>query len=542
MKDQLGWAGALPVLAGDTLKGTAAGLLGLMLAHGILVQGILGGRAPGGVALVYAAVAAAMIGHAWPVFARLRGGRSVLTFAGGFAVICPPAFALGIALCAAVALLARSFAIGARAGVFAVPFLQLIFTPALEVAATGALMSFIGVRFGMAALAARHRKGLPHPELRPGRPHPGVRPHRETGRRPAPGRTPGRRITAPPPGPHRPNSPARHPDERGHVSQRREVQSRPGRRIATVQRAEQGHPHREQGQVQRGGPPGGQAGQRQRRGEREHRQVGGLVGGAGHVGHRQRPAPFPPHVSHRCVHVHVQQVPAVEEADPPAPPGQLPGQRDVVGEVPADRREAACGRQPGPAGQQALAVDDHAVRPWLAARPDRAEPVDQGGQHGGVQALLGHAVAANRGPALTRSKGPWAAAVTSAAARPGRARVSASRVSTYSPDATSRPCCSAHCLPTQPEGRGRPGMTRAPARAATAAVPSVDSSSTTITSRTPGSARAARTQGAIRPASSRAGTMADTVLPAGSGTPVRNGGRIRRPRASRVATTAAAAA
>lgn len=166
MKDQLGWAGALPVLAGDTLKGTAAGLLGLMLAHGVLAHGVLGGRAPAGVALVYAAVAAAMIGHAWPAFARLRGGRSVLTFAGGFAVICPPAFVLGIALCAAVALLARSFAIGARAGVFAAPFLQLIFTPALEVAATGALMSLIGVRFGMAALAARHRRGCAGPQAR----------------------------------------------------------------------------------------------------------------------------------------------------------------------------------------------------------------------------------------------------------------------------------------------------------------------------------------------------------------------------------------
>jgi glycerol-3-phosphate acyltransferase PlsY len=172
MKDQLGWAGALPVLAGDTLKGTAAGLLGLLLAHGIV-----DGRAPGGVALVYAAVAAAMIGHAWPVFARLRGGRSVLTFAGGFAVICPPAFVLGIALCAGVALLFRSFATGARAGVFAAPFLQLMFTPALEVAATGVLMSFIGVRFGMAALAARHRESHPRPEARPPRHGTRLAPH-----------------------------------------------------------------------------------------------------------------------------------------------------------------------------------------------------------------------------------------------------------------------------------------------------------------------------------------------------------------------------
>ncbi len=114
MKDQLGWAGAVPVLAGDTLKGTAAGLLGLTLAHGF-GPGLLGGAAPAGVALVYAAVAAAMIGHAWPVFARLRGGRSVLTFAGGFAVICPPAFGLGIALCAGVALFTRLFR-GGRAG------------------------------------------------------------------------------------------------------------------------------------------------------------------------------------------------------------------------------------------------------------------------------------------------------------------------------------------------------------------------------------------------------------------------------------------
>src|SRR3984957_17047532 len=182
MKDQLGWAAAVPVLAGDTLKGTAAGLLGLLLAHGILGQVPPDGGLPAGPALVYAAVAAAMIGHAWPVFARLRGGRSVLTFAGGFAVICPPAFGLGVALCAAVALLARSFAIGARAGVFAVPFLPLIFTPALEVAATGALMSLIGVRFGMAALAARRRKG---------RPRPGVRPHRETGPVPGAGTEPG---------------------------------------------------------------------------------------------------------------------------------------------------------------------------------------------------------------------------------------------------------------------------------------------------------------------------------------------------------------
>jgi acyl phosphate:glycerol-3-phosphate acyltransferase len=147
MKDQLGWAGALPVLIGDTLKGTLAGLLGLLA---------------GGTAGMYLAVAAAMAGHAWPAFARLRGGRSVLTFVGGFAVICPPAFGLGVALCAGFALCTRSFAAGARAGVFAAPLLQLLFAPVLQVAATGALMSIIGLRFGMAALARWRRPAGQH--------------------------------------------------------------------------------------------------------------------------------------------------------------------------------------------------------------------------------------------------------------------------------------------------------------------------------------------------------------------------------------------
>jgi acyl phosphate:glycerol-3-phosphate acyltransferase len=151
VKEQAGWAGAVPVLAGDALKGTAAGLLGLGL----------GGRAQ-----VYPAVAAAMIGHAWPAFAGLRGGRSVLTFAGGFAVICPPAAGLGLVVCAVTTAVTGSFAVGARTAVFAAPVLQLAFAPARQVAATGALMSLIGFRFATAALARRRESPAARP--RPG--------------------------------------------------------------------------------------------------------------------------------------------------------------------------------------------------------------------------------------------------------------------------------------------------------------------------------------------------------------------------------------
>ncbi|RCG22812.1 glycerol-3-phosphate acyltransferase [Sphaerisporangium album] len=153
VKERLGRRAAVPVFAGDALKGTFAALAALV-ASGVHTTG-LGVVAGASVVPVYAATAAAMIGHAWPVFAGFRGGRSILTFAGGIAVICPPAFLLALGVLAVTALAARSFAVGARAGVFGVPVLQLFFAPIGHVAATGALMCLIGLRFGQAARAAR---------------------------------------------------------------------------------------------------------------------------------------------------------------------------------------------------------------------------------------------------------------------------------------------------------------------------------------------------------------------------------------------------
>ncbi|MEU1882620.1 glycerol-3-phosphate acyltransferase [Streptosporangium sp. NPDC020072] len=145
----LGRRAAVPVFAGDTLKGTLAAGLALAVSGAHTTgTGVVAG---GGVVPVYLAVAAAMAGHAWPVFAGFRGGRSVLTFVGGFAVICPPAFLLGVVVLVLAALTARSFAVGARVAVFGLPLLQLFFTPIGQVAATGALMCLIGLRFGQAA-------------------------------------------------------------------------------------------------------------------------------------------------------------------------------------------------------------------------------------------------------------------------------------------------------------------------------------------------------------------------------------------------------
>jgi glycerol-3-phosphate acyltransferase PlsY len=140
--EQLGARRAWPVFAGDALKGTLAGLAGLAL---------------GGTWAGYAAVAAAMVGHAFPLFAGFRGGKSIMTFAGGMLAVAPVAAALAVALCVAVTVARRDFAWGARAGVFAFPLLQLGVDEAAHVAAAGACMTIIGLRFLTARAGPRAR-------------------------------------------------------------------------------------------------------------------------------------------------------------------------------------------------------------------------------------------------------------------------------------------------------------------------------------------------------------------------------------------------
>ena len=137
VRAQLGSRGAAPVLAGDTAKGVIAAAVGVLLAP------------DGAWGVGYAAVAAAMVGHAWPVFAGFRGGRSILAFAGGMCVLAPLPALLSVGLFAALAAAGRT-ALGARLGVFGFPLLQLLLDSPHRTAATGALMSIIGLRFALA--------------------------------------------------------------------------------------------------------------------------------------------------------------------------------------------------------------------------------------------------------------------------------------------------------------------------------------------------------------------------------------------------------
>jgi glycerol-3-phosphate acyltransferase PlsY len=94
----------------------------------------------------YAAVAGAMVGHAFPLPHPSRGGKAIMCFVGG-AIALSPLAAVVCAVLAAVVTGAKGFAWGARAAVFAFPFAQLVTDPIGHVAGTGALMTFIGVLF-----------------------------------------------------------------------------------------------------------------------------------------------------------------------------------------------------------------------------------------------------------------------------------------------------------------------------------------------------------------------------------------------------------
>jgi glycerol-3-phosphate acyltransferase PlsY len=144
-RETMGRMAAVPVLVGDIAKGLAAAGLGAVLAD----DGVWG--------VAYVAGGAAMVGHAFPVFASFVGGRSVLTFVGTVLIVTPVATLISIGILLVVFVATRSLAWGTRVGMIALPFVQLVVDGPYRTAATGVLMTFIGLRFGQAALADRRR-------------------------------------------------------------------------------------------------------------------------------------------------------------------------------------------------------------------------------------------------------------------------------------------------------------------------------------------------------------------------------------------------
>lgn len=150
VKALVGRRAALPVFVGDALKGVLAALAGVLAGQ----VADLGGHDR--MVLAWVGTAAAMLGHAWPVFAGFRGGRSILCFAGGIAVWTPRTFVLSIAALLVVWAVTRSFAWAARVGVFASPLFALVVDGVWRTAALGLLLSLIGLRFLLAARPGSH--------------------------------------------------------------------------------------------------------------------------------------------------------------------------------------------------------------------------------------------------------------------------------------------------------------------------------------------------------------------------------------------------
>lgn len=142
-RESMGRMAAMPIFLGDVAKGLAAAGFGAALAD----SGVWG--------LAFVGGGAAMIGHAFPAFAHFRGGRSILTFVGTVLVAATIATGISIGVLIVTFVITRSFAWAARVGMVALPFVQLAVDGPHRTAATGTLMSFIGLRFAMAAVADR---------------------------------------------------------------------------------------------------------------------------------------------------------------------------------------------------------------------------------------------------------------------------------------------------------------------------------------------------------------------------------------------------
>ncbi len=144
-RETLGRKAAIPVLVGDVAKGLAAAGVGALLAD------------PGVWGMAYIAGGAAMVGHAFPLFSRFAGGRSILTFVGTVLIATTIATLISVGLLLVVFVVTRSLAWSSRVGMIALPFVQIVVEGPFRTAATGVLMTFIGLRFAMAAIEDRRR-------------------------------------------------------------------------------------------------------------------------------------------------------------------------------------------------------------------------------------------------------------------------------------------------------------------------------------------------------------------------------------------------
>lgn len=121
----------------------------------VFIGDVLKGAIPVAIALVvglewwqsYLVGLAAMVGHAWPLFVRFRGGKSVLTWVGAQTLLSPLPVLTAIAALGLMWVVKRNFVNAVRFAVIAFPFVQLVIEGPWRTAMSGVLMTLIGLRF-----------------------------------------------------------------------------------------------------------------------------------------------------------------------------------------------------------------------------------------------------------------------------------------------------------------------------------------------------------------------------------------------------------
>ena len=99
----VGFGPAALVIVGDLLKGFVPGLVALLMFGDDSIVPVL-------------AVTAAVAGHNWSVFLRLRGGRGVVTAVGGLAAMAPIVVAIALPAGLLAAAISRYVSVGSLTG------------------------------------------------------------------------------------------------------------------------------------------------------------------------------------------------------------------------------------------------------------------------------------------------------------------------------------------------------------------------------------------------------------------------------------------
>jgi glycerol-3-phosphate acyltransferase PlsY len=120
------------VLVGDAGKGMLAAAIGMWMVDP---------------AFGYVTLFAAVLGHAFPVFHRFRGGKSVATALGGFVVLAPVVGVTLTIIWAVILIVWKTASVGSIiVMVLAVPLLALSGRRGSDLAWSGAIVVFILIR------------------------------------------------------------------------------------------------------------------------------------------------------------------------------------------------------------------------------------------------------------------------------------------------------------------------------------------------------------------------------------------------------------